>query len=264
MTISVSENGNKTAALAMTHLFRILFCLAAGLAAKDSAISQDIDQTIFLHAGQPVKLQGTYHVFQPVPTVVDTPVFDLKYRELGQVNLPADSLSPLFTLGTQYLVPAHYLQRTNLIPTPPHRVIRNCYQVVITRDTGHVGHLQEMLNVPFVMPPRIQGPYGHQTDNRVAVDCAAMAIYARRRSGHQIPYVGPTNIDAYLQPADSLFPGVILHFGHQVSSLYRDNGQQGVLDADDLLIHAYKGCARIERLGDTDLKPEKARILWWK
>ena len=70
---------------------------------------------------------------------------------------------------------------------------------------------------------------GHQTDLRVCVDCAELAIYGKRRQGFNIPYCGPRGINNYLEEIspDSIFNGCIVHFGDQVDVIYSDEGVKG-------------------------------------
>lgn len=136
-------------------------------------------------------------------------------------------------------------------------------QIIKTRSKGYIGYLEELVNVPFVLPPRLT-QHGHQTDSRLGVDCAELAIYGKRRQGFDIPYCGPLKITSFLKPVDSLKKGTVIHFGHQVSVLYKDKGKIGMLDKNDLLIHAYKDKAEIIELGKTDLRYRDYELYKWK
>lgn len=138
------------------------------------------------------------------------------------------------------------------------------WQVTVRRDSSFIGFCEELLGLPFVLPPRRIPGFGHQTDLRLATDCAELAIYARRRQGHRLPYVGPKGLRAYLKPADKLEPGAVLHFGFQVSVLYEDRGQPGILDEADLLIHAQREKVEIVPLGETGLLDRRCKIMQWK
>ena len=50
------------------------------------------------------------------------------------------------------------------------------FQLIKRDSDDYVGYLEELLTVPFVMPPRLLHS-GHQTDLRLGVDCAELAIY---------------------------------------------------------------------------------------
>ncbi len=233
-------------------------------AQKDNGSFYDTSGVMFLYQGDAIKgITGKFALLVPDPLQDDTARFDPEYIQVGKLSLPQDSASLLIKPGVQYLIPEHYFNHSRYIPSPPHRVIKNAYQIVVKSRRDYLGYLEELLNVPFMLPPKFQGAYGHQTDNRIAVDCAEMAIYGMRRMGYSVPYCGPLNIYKYLVPADTLLPGTVLHFGHQVSVLYQDNGTVGVLDGQDLLIHAYRHKAEIIPLEKTDLKPERCRVYQW-
>ncbi len=129
------------------------------------------------------------------------------------------------------------------------RPLQSCYdnifQIVVRENDSYRGYLTELINTPFILPPTFINGFGHQTDLRIGSDCAELAIYGKRRMGYNIPYVGPSGIVNFLDEIkkDSLFEGCILHFGFQVSVLYKDNGKKGKLDADDILIQSLEGKA---------------------
>lgn len=138
-------------------------------------------------------------------------------------------------------------------------------QLIYKKSEGYIGHLEELLNVPFVLPPR-QIKLGHQTDLRLGVDCAELAIYGKRQQGFNIPYCGPKGILDYLIPTSTLEPGTVISFGNnfQISVLYEDRGIIGVLDDEDLLIHAYKDKAEIVTLKESGLKGYPYSLYRWK
>lgn len=144
-----------------------------------------------------------------------------------------------------------------------HLTESNIIQLVIRQDDTYLGYLTEMLQTPFILPPkRIR--HGYQTDLHIGTDCAELAIYGRRRMGYAVPYVGPRGIGEYLEEADSVFAGAVLHFGFQVSVLYEDRGIIGVIDEADLLIHAYHHLVHIVTFGETDLWKKTFRLMQWK
>lgn len=138
-------------------------------------------------------------------------------------------------------------------------------QLIKKESDGYIGYLEELMEVPFVLPPRWLTE-GHQADLRLGVDCAELAIYGKRRLGHKIPYCGPKRIIEYLYPVEKAERGVIVSFAnnYQISVIYDDKGIIGVLDDEDLLIHAYKDKAEIIRLGDTELKHYPYKLYQWK
>jgi hypothetical protein len=123
----------------------------------------------------------------------------------------------------------------------------NIFQIVVRKDDSYLGYLTELINTPFILPPLFVNGFGHQTDLRIGSDCAELAIYGRRREGYNVPYIGPAGITKYLDEikTDSLFEGCIVHFGFQVSVLFKDNGIKGKLDKTDILIQSYENKACI-------------------
>ena len=137
-------------------------------------------------------------------------------------------------------------------------------QVVIREKDTYLGYLSECLGLPFIIPPKYIGAWGHQADLRIGLDCAALAIYGRRRMGYSIPYCGPKRIYQYLRSSDQLSPGTILHFGFQVSILYKDYPPLGRLNPEDLLIHAYQDKVAIQAIGNTKLWGMTYQMYDWK
>lgn len=147
---------------------------------------------------------------------------------------------------------------------PLHFVRDEIYQIIYAKRTGYLGYLEELLNVPFVLSPEFLTEFGHQTDLRVATDCAELAIYGKRREGLKVPYCGPRGIVKYLSKTDVVKKGIILHFGHQVSVLYEDRGIPNAIDGEDLLIHAYELKAEIIPFKETNLYNTPYIIYQWK
>jgi len=142
---------------------------------------------------------------------------------------------------------------------------RTIVQLIKKGADGYLSYLEELLNVPYVLPPR-RLKHGHQTDLRLGVDCASLLIFGKRRQGYKIPYCGPYGIVEYLVPVDTLNSGIIISFGrnYHFSVVYEDRGEIGVLDNEDLLIHAYKDKAEIISLGETDFCKYPYKLYKWK
>ena len=146
---------------------------------------------------------------------------------------------------------------------PIHLNTVNIVQIVVREDNTYIGYLTELIGLPFILPPKTIGKFGHQTDLRMGTDCAELAIYGIRRMGYNIPYCGPKGILKYLKPTNKLIKGTIIHFGYQVSVLYEDKGQKGILDGQDLIIHAYKDKVTIEQLENTELINKEFKLFQW-
>lgn len=167
--------------------------------------------------------------------------------------------------GTYYVGILPKAKSIQFISSEPINLVNsNIVQVVVRENDTYLGFLTEQLGLPFILPPKMLGVYGHQTDLRIGTDCAELAIYGMRRMGYKIPYCGPRGILNYLDSTSLLTPGTIIHFGYQVSVLYQDCGQIGKLDGQDLVIHAYKNKVTIEKLEDTELLNKEYRLYKWK
>jgi hypothetical protein len=164
-------------------------------------------------------------------------------------------------------------------------------QVVVRLDDTYLGYLSELTNTPFILAPMISPGGFHQTDHRVGSDCAALAIYGKRRQGFDIPYVGPRGIFRYLSPLTpaelqpvgykstevymdaqghtvkigdhGLKPGDIIHFGEQVAVFYQDSGILGLLDKDDYLFESYGTSPHVTTLAQSGFYHKAIRIFRW-
>ncbi|MFM2393891.1 MAG: hypothetical protein RLZZ546_1873 [Bacteroidota bacterium] len=141
---------------------------------------------------------------------------------------------------------------------------KNILQFSIREDNTYIGYLTELLNLPFLLGPKKIHNYGHQTDLRIGVDCAELAIYGRRRMGYKIPYCGPRNILKYLNQVNEIKEGTIIHFRFQVSIVYKDLGIKGKLDNKDYLIHAHEDKVKIEKFKACNLNGYPFKIFEWK
>jgi hypothetical protein len=139
-------------------------------------------------------------------------------------------------------------------------------QIVIREDDSYLGYLTELLNTPFILPPMSIPTNGHQTDLRMGSDCAELAIYGKRRQGYNIPYCGPVNIIKFLDTIsdNKIFPGCLIHFGDQVSVVYKDAGISEVLDKDDLLIQSYTNGVEIISWEKSQFYKRKYFVFKWK
>jgi len=165
-------------------------------------------------------------------------------------------------------------------------------QIAVRTDDSYIGFLMELINTPFIMAPRLTPGGSHQADSRLGTDCAALAVYGRRRMGYRVEYLGPSGILRYLDSLESgqfspgspsgielymngdgkampvgaggLSPGDILHFGSQVSVFYRDCGVSGLLDADDLVIQSWFDGPHICVLRENGFFPRPLRVYRWR
>lgn len=166
----------------------------------------------------------------------------------------------------------------------------NCLlQVIYRSDDSYFGYLTELFNTPFILSPRRIDGY-HQTNERIGSDCAAFAIYGKRRQGYDVFYGGPRGIYNYLEPVidsviyldmhskdgiykdvnknpistiNTLKAGDIIHFKEQVSVFYKDEGILGLLDENDLLIQSYDKTPYITTIKDNGFYKKPFKIFRW-
>ena len=216
------------------------------------------------------------------PDIADIHLEPIEYDKIqiagcrGQDQIDISTVVPREDTGTFYLgveikgVPEPFPSPLESFAelSPLHLKYRfRIIQVVRREDNSYLGYLTELYGTPFIIGPRMTDQGVHETDARMGSDCAAFAIYGKRRQGYQVPYCGPLGIYRYLSPIESLplrpIPfektevyatpdnrvirtghdrlqaGDIVHFGEQVSVFYHDAGVKGIFDKDDLLLQCY-------------------------
>jgi hypothetical protein len=165
-------------------------------------------------------------------------------------------------------------------------------QIVHRKDDTYIGYLTELFNTPFIIAPMVTEDGYHETDVRMGSDCAAFAIYGKRRQGYRVPYCGPRRIYKYLVEIEKgalwrkqtrnieiyankdnqfvkagtngITRGDIVHFGEQVSVFYEDLGVKGFLDKDDLLFQSYKDGPHITSIATSGFYQKPLKIFKWK
>lgn len=243
----------------MTHVFRNCLFLAILLICTTSQLKA---QEILLNDSAIQQLPEEFYLFKPIyksPLQVKT----IQPTTYTVSKISKDNFIENLSLGT-YLVCFESVTVDSITTINLYKEF-SVIQLISKKSEGYIGYLEELINVPFVLPPK-KMKEGHQTDLRLGVDCAELAIYGRRRMGYQIPYIGPRGIGKYLTETDSIERGTVINFGNntQISVIYEDRGIIGVLDKEDLLIHAYKDKAEIIPFGETDLSKYHYKIYRWK
>ena len=181
----------------------------------------------------------------------------------GHVRIDLKDYPTIFIPGThRFRLSAGFPQ---IAPTPA-----NTTEIVIRRDNTYAGYVSELLGLPFIFWPRNTAPGFHQTDRRFGADCVATLIYGQRRLGHKVPYVAPHGLFRYIEPIpaknniQTIQVGDVLHFGHQTAILSQDKKPFGILNKDDMVIHAYPNSVREEKLGDLPYRFLAYRVYRWK
>ncbi len=236
-----------------------------------------------------VHMEPIEYVKVPVSELADEGQFDIGRLRLSRtpgtfylcVEITAGTAA-----GTQ--LPPVFSEISPLHLKYPYRVIQVSYR----SDNSYIGYLTELFRTPFLVAPMVTDQGVHETDARMGSDCAAFAIYGKRRQGYRVPYCGPAGIYDYLTEIEEspLWPrasgstevyandngrfvkvgpggletGDILHFGEQVSVFYADAGIPGLLDKDDYLIQCYQGGPLITTIEKSGFYQKPVRIFRWK
>lgn len=194
-----------------------------------------------------------------------------KLHEIEYESFVLDSSQNIENLVLKNLQPhTFYITKLDTIeskfssPYPIHLINESFIQIVVRENDDFIGSITEMLGTPFLLPTQNIYKYGHHTDLNIGADCAELAIYGRRRQGYKIPYCGPKGIIKYLKYTNKFGSGTIIHFGFQVSIVYKDNNIIGKFDPEDLLIHAFEDCVKIEKYKDSKLFGKSCRTYEWK
>lgn len=145
------------------------------------------------------------------------------------------------------------------------------HRVAVRRGDDYIGHVTELIGVPFVYYPSDEHDLGHQTDRGLGADCVATLIYGKRRIGNVIPYVAPKRLYDYASKiGDSTVLDItkievadILHFGFQTAVVSKDAPPVGVLSDNDKVIHSYHEYVEEVEFGSLRYREMPFDILRW-
>lgn len=255
-------------------LFFLCLILSGGHILAQRVIELRMDQAQQL---LPLGNRGDWYLLEPVQQ--EYPNTGKDAFDMGKIDYiprffhkrePLNILDVFTSAGTYLLgnfepgaLPDTLTSSLPLYELYPKRVV----QIVLRESDDYFGYLSELMNLPFILPPRLIPGLGHQVDLRQGCDCASAAIYARRRTGHGVPYRGPQGIFPYvreLKVSEPLMPGDLVHFGGQVSVFYRDVKPNGKLDPEDLFWQCYPLGPQICSYRDSGWYNRKYRLYRWK
>lgn len=156
------------------------------------------------------------------------------------------------------------------------------HRVSLRRDDGYLGMLDELFGQPYIWASGGQPDARHQTERMEGADCADFVVYGMRRLGHPIAYTWSealrehgrrlgagtlradgVYVDARGVPLPFPRPGDLLLFPRHVGALSQDRGVPGVLDSDDLMMHALFASPREEPIADSGYADKAVEILRW-
>ena len=136
-------------------------------------------------------------------------------------------------------------------------------EIRVREKEGFLGSLSEQLGTPYVFgigKLHLDGESGPET--LLGSDCANFLIYAWRKNGHLLPWCNPDQLKSHLQPLSPqnhthsktsrphfdtglISSGLVIHAGNHVAILWKDLGQPGILEPQDLIIHHLGGFPEI-------------------
>jgi hypothetical protein len=181
-------------------------------------------------------------------------------------------------VGTmRYQIVVHQDDRTITSPGPDARRGRgsggltdDVFRVSIRRDDTYLGYLTEMYGQPYVWASAGLSDATHQSERLEGADCADFVVYGARRAGSRFAYTwtgGLPEITKLLaagtrgddgiyrdkrgRPLPFTRKGDLILFPRHVAALVEDRGTIGVLDDQDIVVHALWDTPKEVPLADT-------------
>jgi cell wall-associated NlpC family hydrolase len=152
-------------------------------------------------------------------------------------------------------------------------------RVSIRRDDSYLGFLTEMYGQPYIWASAGASDATHQSERLEGADCADFIVYGARRMGARIAYTytgGLPNVtqllgagkrgddgvyrDASGRPLAFPRPGDLLLFPRHVGALVADRGTIGVLDDQDVMMHALFDSPKEQAIADSGYAGEPVEL----
>jgi hypothetical protein len=143
-------------------------------------------------------------------------------------------------------------------------------RVSIRRDDTYLGYLTEMFGQPYVWASAGLSDATHQSERLEGADCADFVVYGARRMGKRIAYTWTgglpqitTLLAAGTRGDDGIYhnkrgapvpftrPGDLVLFPRHVGVLVEDRGTIGVLDDQDIMMHALFDTPKEQPIADS-------------
>jgi cell wall-associated NlpC family hydrolase len=152
-------------------------------------------------------------------------------------------------------------------------------RVTIRRDDTFLGFLTEMYGQPYVWASAGLSDATHQSERLEGSDCADLMIYGARRMGKRVSYTWTGGlpkvtklIAAGTRGADGVYrdehgaalpftqPGDLVLFPRHVGALAADQGEPGVLDDQDLMLHTLFDSPKEQPIADSGYAQYRVEI----
>jgi hypothetical protein len=157
------------------------------------------------------------------------------------------------------------------------------HRVSLRRDDTYLGFLTELYGQPYIWASAGTSNAAHQSERLEGADCADFVIYGRRRLGEDRAYTwtgalpqvtrllgrgrpgaGHVYVDERGEPVRFTRAGDLLLFPRHVGVLVQDRGRPGVLDGDDVMVHAYFASPREQAVGESDYRDAPVEVRRWR
>jgi hypothetical protein len=155
-------------------------------------------------------------------------------------------------------------------------------RVSIRRDDTYLGYLTEMFGQPYIWASAGATDATHESERLEGADCADFVVYGERRLGHKIGYTytgglpqltkllaagarGDDGIyrDAHGAPLPFGAPGDLVLFPRHVGVLVEDRGTLGVLDDQDIMMHALFDTPKEQAIADSGYADKPVELRRW-
>ncbi len=143
-------------------------------------------------------------------------------------------------------------------------------RVSIRRDDTYLGYLTEMFGQPYIWASAGLTDATHQSERLEGADCADFVVYGQRRMGKKLAYTWTGGLpqvtkllasgarddhgiyrDAHGAPIPFTRAGDVILFPRHVGVLVEDRGEPGILDDQDIMMHALLDTPKQQAIADS-------------
>jgi hypothetical protein len=156
------------------------------------------------------------------------------------------------------------------------------HRISIRRDDSYLGYLTELYGQPYIWASAGSTDATHQSERLEGADCADFVVYGARRMGLRIPYTWTEDLprfaktlakgapddhgiyrDAHGDPIRFTGVGDLVLFPRHVGVLVEDRGTKGVLDDQDVIMHALFDTPKEVPIADSGYAGLPISVLRW-
>jgi hypothetical protein len=156
------------------------------------------------------------------------------------------------------------------------------HRITIRRDDTYLGYLTELYGQPYIWASAGSTDATHQSERLEGADCADFVVYGARRMGLAIPYTWTAELprytktlatgapddhgiyrDAHGDPIPFTGTGDLVLFPRHVGVLVEDRGTKGVLDDQDVIMHALFDTPKEVEIKDSGYDNLPISVLRW-